>query len=132
MRLVAVDAQGYESGDAIELPGGLVWIDWDWCAEASHVDLSLTGEPLVQSATRGGRPITLAGWREGNKAYGVATVAFAQELLETVGGTFALTLDGEATARRVIWRTDGVKPVELDRFWGDAPAGVLTVRFMEV
>lgn len=133
IQLVAVDENGYAASEPVELPDNLVWVDEDWSAWSQHVDVGLTGEPLTQESTRGGRPITLAGAHQGNSAYGVVTRATVAALkqIEAANQIMGLTLPGEATSRQVKWRRHDGQPITFTPLWPHCPRGVIVLSLME-
>lgn len=139
---------------ALVLPSGLAWSDEDaWSPVEQALDYTLTGALVVEESVRlGGRPITLAGKRDGNRytawvmrgqSYlGFSSLADLRAALSAVGATFTLTLHDSRTFT-VCPRRDGAGPLVVSPLsvLGDLPPAdpgsdhryfVEAIRLMEV
>jgi hypothetical protein len=85
--------------ETVTLPEDLVWIDrTDWSATAGSMRLTMGGRPIVWTASRNDRPMTLGG----DNAWAAYSTVLALMALVAETGSMSLTLHG--TAYTVRWR----------------------------
>lgn len=109
----------------LALPDGLVWEDeFAWTPVKQGLDYGLTGALILQEATRqSGRPITLAGQKDGNsytawiaraQSYrGAASLTALATALQVAGAEFTLTMHDGRTFT-VAPNQDGDGPLQVE------------------